>query len=69
MKRHRICVTVDDLCLVFGVGRKQAERKLRHMKDAFGRTQGQYITFREFSSYTGIPLEELDELCFPKRRE
>lgn len=65
MMIKRICIRADDVAAVLGVDRKHGERKLRQLKASLGKQNHQYITFKEFADYFGIPLDELLAACLP----
>lgn len=64
----RICIRANEVAALLGVDKKQGERKLRIMKAAMGKENHHYVTFTEFSEYTGIPVDEVLAACFPSKR-
>lgn len=65
---ERICIRADEVAALLGVDKKQGERKLRLMKAAMGKQKHQYVTFKEFAEYTGLPLGEVLAACLPPPR-
>ncbi|SEN69799.1 hypothetical protein SAMN05216436_12031 [bacterium A37T11] len=63
-----IIVDIALLQLVTGKGPKQCRRDLKEMKEKLNKEKHQYVTLREYSRFSGIPLEELVELRTAKKR-
>ncbi|MFB2120795.1 hypothetical protein [Parapedobacter sp. 2B3] len=63
MKIKRICIRSNEVAALLGVDQKQGQRKLRQLKILLGKEDRQYVTFKEFAEYSGIPLDELLDAC------
>ena len=64
MKIKRICIRSNEVAALLGVDQKHGQRKLRQLRTLLGKKDHQYVTFKEFSDYSGIPLDELLEACW-----
>ena len=60
-KLIRIVVTVKDLQLIYGQTQPSAWRKLKEIREFFGKPPGACVTIHELSIYTTIPLDILEE--------
>lgn len=61
MKGKRIFLTGKDLQILTGTKLANCYKTIRHLKDALGKKGKQKITFKEYSEYYGISLEEIYE--------
>lgn len=52
-------ITPHHLQQVYDVGIRQAQRKMREMRDHFQKSRKQPITLAEFRSFTGFSLEAI----------
>jgi len=64
MKIKRNCIRSNDVAALLGVDQKHGQRKLRQLKTLLGKEDHQYVTFKEFAAYSGIPLEGLLDACW-----
>lgn len=67
LKRNlRICITTKDIIEIEECSQRTASQKLSDMRVFFNKTEKRCkITFSEYATYTGIPLEELEPFRMP----
>lgn len=62
----RICITTKDIISIEECSQRTASQKMSDMRDFFNKTEKRCkLTFREYSEYTGIPIEELEPFRLP----
>lgn len=62
----RICITTKDIMSIEECSLRTASQKMSDMRVFFKKTEKRCkITFREYATYTGIPLEELEPFRLP----
>ena len=61
MKRNRIVIYPQDVRLITGRGVRQAQRILRNIRKRVGKHRNQYVTIEEFSGYSGLSVDELEQ--------
>jgi hypothetical protein len=61
MVPKRICITTKDIMNIKGCSSRNAREILSDIKSHFNKeNKHTYVTFREFSIYTGIAMEEIE---------
>lgn len=60
MKNRRICIFPQDISVITGRSLKSARELYNNIKHHLNKEKHQFVTFREFSDYSGIPYDELD---------
>lgn len=66
---QRIFITVKDLQILTNTTERNCRRKMQLMKDAFKKSRHQQITFREYSNYMNVSLDEIYEALGMKKPE
>lgn len=60
MKIKRICIFPHDISILTGKSLKSARELYNNLKVHLKKERHQYVTFREFADYAGIPYDELE---------
>lgn len=60
MVMRRICIRTHDIRILTGRGEKYSRELYKKLKQHFRKEDHQFVTFREFCTYTGIPYKEMD---------
>lgn len=60
MVNRRICIFPQDIRVITGRGEKAARQLYRKIKAFYHKKDHQFLTFKEFCEYAGIPPEELN---------
>lgn len=60
MKLKRLCIYTKDIMIITGKSERAARKLLQEMKKHFGKEPNQYISLKEFSTYTGLNLEDIN---------
>jgi hypothetical protein len=61
MKRNRLVIYPKDIQLVTGRSESYARTILRTIKKRLGKDKHQFVTYQEFSEFSGLSLQELEE--------
>ncbi len=62
----RICITTKDIARIEECSQRSASQKMTDIRVFFQKTEKRLkITFKEYASYVGIPLEELESFRLP----
>lgn len=61
MESYRIIITASDIALITGRSIRTARRRLKELREIYGKDDHQHITAQEYSVYSGIPLEDIQE--------
>jgi hypothetical protein len=62
----RICITTKDIIAIEECSQRSASQKMSDMRVYFNKTEIRHkITFKEYASYTGIPLEDMEPFRLP----
>lgn len=66
----RLCISTKDIIQIEECSPRSASQKMSDMRVFFNKIDKQYkITFKEYSEYSGIPLEDLEPYRLsPNRR-
>ena len=59
MNTQRICIYAKDIQRITGRSEKTGYRMLGAIRKKLGKRPHQFVTTKEFSSYTGIALEDV----------
>lgn len=60
-KLPRICITTNDIVKIESCSQRTASQKMNDMRVFFKKTEKRFkITFKEYSEYTSIPLDDLE---------
>lgn len=65
MGNKRVCIYAKDISALLGKSYAQSLRIMKTIKDAYGKTDKQYLTMEEFAEYTGIKIETVRKQCLP----
>jgi len=60
-KSNRVTIYIKDIALITGRGISSARRLYWAIMKSFDKKPGQFITFQEFSIYTGIDEEVIQD--------
>lgn len=63
MKPQRICIYAQDVSNILGKSLSQSRRILACIRDAYGKSDKQYVSIQEFAEYTGLAPEEIRKQC------
>ena len=62
----RICITTKDIMSIEECSQRSASQKMSDMRAFFDKKETRYkITFKDYATYTGIPLEDLEAFRLP----
>jgi hypothetical protein len=62
----RICITTKDITSIEECSQRTATQKMSDMRVFFNKTEKRCkLTFKEYATYTGIPIEELEPFRLP----
>lgn len=61
MKRKPLVICVQDIQLITGRSESYARTILRAIKKSLGKRKHQFVTFKEFSEFSGISINDLEE--------
>lgn len=65
MIKRRLCIFPQDIRIITGRGERAARELYKNLKKHYGREGHQFVTFREFCQFSGIPYEEIKEYVGP----
>ncbi len=58
----RLCIYPKDIQIITGRSERYAREYLRSMKDALEKEGHQFVTVKEFSEYSDIPLAQIESV-------
>ena len=62
LKFLRICLTTNDIANIENISPRSATQRMQDIRVFFRKPEKRKkITFKEYSEYSGIPLEELEQ--------
>lgn len=65
-KTLRICITTKDIVIIEECSQRTASQKMSDMRVYFNKTEKRCkITFKEYATYTAIPLDDLEPYRLP----
>jgi hypothetical protein len=65
VRTPKICITSSDIARIEGCSMRTASQKMLDMKLMFKKTAKHHkVTFTDYSKYTKIPLEELEQFRY-----
>ena len=64
MNIKRICIYPKDIQLITGRSDRYGRKLLKEMRVHFDKKPHQFVTIYEFSEYTGIDLEIINEFVY-----
>ena len=62
MKLKRICIYPKDIMVITGKSERYARKLLYNAKMELGKKPNQFVTFKEFSEFTGLNEEEINRI-------
>lgn len=63
MKRHGLVIYSKDIQLITGRSEAYARRALQTIRKKLGKEKHQFVTYEEFSKFSGLTMEEIDGIC------
>jgi hypothetical protein len=60
MRTERIIIYPKDIQRITGKSERYGRLLLKRIKDRLGKEDHQFVTIEEFSSYTGIKIEQVE---------
>ncbi len=61
MNRKRICIYAKDIQLITGRSERHGRKLLQTIREALDKEPHQFITVCEFSEYSGIEIEDINQ--------
>jgi len=61
MNTKRVCIYPKDIQLITGRSESYGRKLLQHIREYLGKEPHQFITLQEFSEYSGIELEVINQ--------
>jgi len=66
----KICITTKDITSIEQCSQRTAIQKMSDMRVYFQKTEKRCkITFKDYATYTGIPLDELEPFRLPQNHK
>ena len=61
MAKKRCVIYAKDIQMITGRSERYSHQVLQKIRSLLEKNKGQYVTVAEFSAFTGIPTEDLEE--------
>lgn len=62
MKLKRLCIYPKDIMIITGKSERYARKLLQSVKEQLGKDPNQFVTVKEFSTYSGLNEEDINRV-------